>query len=142
MDIDFTILIQAGIVAFLLLSLNGVLFRPLVGVFEARRAKLEGARDEIEKLKRLSQEDLSAYQVRIREANDAARTELEKLRDEGRSKERELLANVRAEIADRLNDTRKSLEHAEGEARQSLSAQVDTLAGEMASKILGREVGV
>ncbi|MEO1174991.1 MAG: hypothetical protein AAFX94_23490, partial [Myxococcota bacterium] len=99
MDIDVTILIQAGIVAVLLLTLNGLLFGPILEVFEARRAKLEGARDQIEKLSRLGSEDLTEYQSRIREANEEAQDALETLRDEGRGKERELLADVRAEIA-------------------------------------------
>ncbi|MEL6761817.1 MAG: ATP synthase F0 subunit B [Myxococcota bacterium] len=140
MDIDVTILIQAGIVLFLLLSLNGLLFKPMLEVFDAREAKLQGARDSIESLNRLAKEDLEAYRTRIREANDRAQDEKEALRDAGRARERELLSEVRAEIADSLNDARSTIEAQEGQARQSLSAQVDTLAGDMASKILGREV--
>ena len=141
MDIDVTILIQAGIVLVLFFTLNGLLFQPILQVFEARHKKLEGARDEIEQLTLLKKDDLEAYQVRIRKAADAAFAKREELRDEGRSKERELLSQVRAEIADSLNDARGKIEDQEGEARQSLSTQVDALAGEMASKILGREVG-
>ncbi|MEO1302787.1 MAG: ATP synthase F0 subunit B [Myxococcota bacterium] len=140
MDIDVTILIQAGIVLFLLLSLNGLLFKPLLEVFDAREAKLQGARDSIESLNRLAKDDLEAYRTRIREANDRAQDEKEALRDDGRARERELLSEVRAEIADSLNDARSTIEAQEGQARQSLSVQVDTLAGDMASKILGREV--
>lgn len=140
MDIDVTILIQAGIVLFLLLSLNGLLFKPMLEVFDAREAKLQGARDSIESLNRLAKEDLEAYRTRIREANDRAQDEKDALRDAGRARERELLSEVRAEIADSLNDARSTIEAQEGQARQSLSAQVDTLAGDMASKILGREV--
>ncbi len=140
MDIDVTILIQAGIVLFLLLSLNGLLFKPLLEVFDAREAKLQGARDSIESLNRLAKDDLDAYRTRIREANDRAQDEKEALRDDGRARERELLSEVRAEIADSLNDSRSTIEAQEGQARQSLSVQVDTLAGDMASKILGREV--
>lgn len=141
MDIDVTILIQAGIVLVLFFALNGLLFQPILQVFEARHKKLEGARGEIDKLTMLKKDDLEAYQVRIREAADEAFSAREALRDEGRSKERELLSQVRAEIADSLNDSRGKIQEQEGEARQSLSTQVDAIAGEMASKILGREVG-
>jgi len=141
MDLDVTLLIQAGIVLVLMLILNPLLFQPILKVFEARRAKLEGARDAIEELTRLGKEDLEAYRVRIREANNRAQDEREKLRDEGRLRERELLAEVRAEIADKLNATRSTIQNEEGEARQSLATQLDAISAEMASKILGREVG-
>ncbi len=141
MDLDVTILIQAAIVLVLFFTLNGLLFQPILQVFEARHQKLEGARDEIEKLTALKKDDLEAYQIRMREAADRAFAKREELRDEGRAKERELLSQVRAEIADSLNDARGKIDEQEGQARQSLSAQVDAIAGEMASKILGREVG-
>ena len=141
MDIDVTILIQAGIILVLFFTLNGLLFQPILEVFEARHKKLEGARGEIDKLTALKADDLDAYQVRIRKAADEACGKREERREEGRAKERELLSQVRAEIADSLNAARGKIDLQEGEARQSLSAQVDALGGEMASKILGREVG-
>lgn len=141
MDLDVTILIQAGIVLVLFFTLNGLLFQPILQVFEARHQKLEGARDEIERLQTLKKEDLEAYQVRMRKAADAAFAKREELRDEGRAKERELLSQVRAEIADALNEARGKIDEQEARARQSLATQVEAIAGEMASKILGREVG-
>lgn len=140
MDIDVTILIQAGIVLVLLFTLNGTLFKPIMEVFDARHAKLGGARDDIEKMTRLGAENLEAYQVRIRKANDTAHQAREEQRGKGREKERELLSNVRAEIADSLNSAREQVKTEEGNARQSLAPDVDDMARSIASKILGREV--
>jgi F-type H+-transporting ATPase subunit b len=141
MDIDVTILIQAGIVLVLMVTLNGMLFKPIMGVFDARHAKLGGARDDIDEMERLKASDLEAYQVRIRKANDEAHEAREGLRDEGRGRERELLSEVRAEIADALNGARQKVKTEEGNARQNLAAEVDDMGRSIASKILGREVG-
>ena len=140
MDLDVTLIAQFVLLAFLLVSLNGILFKPLLGVLEARQHKVTGLKDEIERLTTASDADIEAYQTRLREACDIAARERETLRSQGRDEERKILTETRADINRQLADAREKTGAAEREARGQLASQVDTLAKQMAQKILGREV--
>lgn len=140
MDLDVTLIVQLLIFLTLLVTLQGILFKPFLGVLEARHAKMEGAQDEIGRLQRLGAEDLEKYQTRIREARDLALRERDALRNQGREEERRLLNEVRAEITRTLNEAREKVSTAERDARQQLSAETEALARRMVEKVLGREV--
>ena len=140
MDLDVTLIAQFVLLAFLLVSLNGILFKPLLGVLDARQHKVTGLKGEIERLTTASDADIEAYQTRLREARDIAAREREALRNNGRDEERKILTETRADINRQLSDAREKTSAAEREARVQLEPQVDSLAKQMVQKILGREV--
>lgn len=140
MDLDVTLLAQFALLTFLLVSLNGILFKPLLGVLDARQHKVVGLKDEIERLTTASDADIEAYQTRLREARDIAQREREALRSAGRDDERKLLGETRADITKSIVDARERTAKAESEARAQLTPQVEQLSKQMVHKILGREV--
>jgi F-type H+-transporting ATPase subunit b len=140
MDLDVTLIAQFVLLAFLLVSLNGILFKPLLGVLEARQHKVTGLKGEIERLTAASDSDIEAYQTRLREARDIAARERDTLRGQGRDEERKILTETRADINRQLTDARGKTSAAEREARAQLTPQVEALAKQMVQKILGREV--
>jgi F-type H+-transporting ATPase subunit b len=141
MDIDVTLLLQLGLFLLMLTALNGLLFKPFLGVLDARYEKLHGLRDEADKLERDAQKDIEVYEARLREARDTALRERELLVTAGREEERRLLALVRADIAKQMNDARKELGLQETAIKKSLSADTEQLAKKLIEKVLGREVG-
>lgn len=140
MDIDVTFLLQLGLFLVLLVTLNGLLFKPFLRVMEARHDKIHGAAQDISHLLRSAEEDREAYLQRIREARAKAQAAREEVVSKGREEEREKLAAVRAEIADSLNQTRNQIQQQQAEARQALDGEVDALSRSLASKLLGREL--
>lgn len=140
MDIDLTILFQLALFLGLLVSLSGIIIRPLMDVIDARYERLEGGKGEVERLERLADENRSAYQARIHEASAVARRERQGLRTKANEESRKMLADVRAEISDKLNTTRDEVRGAETKARDVLAADTDSLARSLATKIIGREV--
>ncbi len=140
MDIDLTILFQLTLFLVILVILTGALFRPLLKVIEARHQKIHGTKTEVDRLQRLAAENQDAYATRIREARNVARTERENLRAKGNDEKRRVLAEVRAEIAQALNETRERVSTAEAEASNVLSADTEELARRLVSKVIGREV--
>lgn len=140
MDLDVTLLAQFALLTFLLVSLNGILFKPLLGVLDARQHKVVGLKEEIERLTTASDADIEAYQTRLREARDIAGRERETLRSAGRDDERKILGDTRSDINKAIAEARERTAKAEGEARSQLTPQVDQLAKQMVTKILGREV--
>ena len=140
MDLDVTLLAQFALLTFLLVSLNGILFKPLLGVLDARQHKVVGLKDEIERLTTASDADIEAYQTRLREARDIAQREREALRTTGRDDERKLLGETRADLNKTIVEARDRTAKAESDARIQLTPQIEQLAKQMVHKILGREV--
>lgn len=141
MDLDFTLLLQLGLFLIVLVSLNRILFQPLLRVFEARHQRMHAVKDEIDKLKREAVADLDVYQGRMRAARDAAQSEREKLVAAGREEERRLLVEMRSEIAKTLNEAREQILAIELDGKRQLDADTAELASRLASRVLGREVG-
>jgi F0F1-type ATP synthase membrane subunit b/b' len=140
MDINVTILIQLGLFLFVLVTASGLLIRPFLRIIEERHQKTQGLKDEIDRLARLAEENQTAYVARVREARNVARQEREALRAQGNDEKRKLLAQVRSDIAQALNDTRDRIARSEGEAGVALARERDQLAKLLVAKVLGREV--
>jgi len=140
MDLDVTLLVQLSLLAFLMVSLNGILFKPLLGVLDARQHKVVGLKEEIEKLTAASDADIEAYQTRLREARDIAHRERDALRGQGRDDERKILSETRADITRNIVEARERTAKAEKEARTQLTPQIEQLGKQIVQKILGREV--
>lgn len=141
MDLDVTLLFQTGIFLFLLVTLNGLLWKPLMGLMEARHAKLEGLREESTRLGELGRREMEAYQARIREARDQAQRERDALRTAGRDEERRLLGDTRAEINRVLTEARDKIATQERDAKKALAPDVEALAQRMVEKVVGQKLG-
>ncbi len=140
MDLDVTLLFQLGLFLVCLVVLNGLIFKPFLRVIEEREERIEGAREDVERLTKLGDADMEQYQARMREARRKAQQEREALKSDGRDEERRLLAETRAQIAEGLGEKRNQISAAELEARRSLSADTEALTRQLVSKVLGREV--
>lgn len=140
MDIDITYPIQFGLLLLTLVTLNGIVLRPLLDIFQKREAQTEGADAGTERLVAQGNADMEQYQARMREARSQAQAARDALREEGREEERKILAQVRAEIADTLNDARTQVSEAEAKARAELSRDIPAMSKALVEKMLGRRV--
>ncbi len=140
MDIDLTYLFQLGLFLICLVTINGLLLRPFLRVIMERDEKIEGAQEDSERLQKLGDADMEKYQARMRDAKVKAQAEREKHRNEGREAERKLLAEVRAEIAHKIDEARTEIGAAEIEAQKDLSVDTEKMARQLVEKVLGRKV--
>jgi len=140
MDINVTILFQLALFLFVLVTLTNILFKPFLKILDERYRKIHGRKVEVDRLERLAGENQSAYIARIREARTVARQERETLRAAGNDEKRKLLADVRVEISQALNETREQVANSEAEARGQLAAENQALAKLLVAKVAGREV--
>lgn len=141
MDIDVTLFFQLAIFLMVLLTLNGLLFKPFLRVIEARHQKIHGMKDDVDRLERLSAADRIAYESRMRDARRDAQRNRESLRNAGREEERRLLTQTRLEISQSLNAKREQVASVESSAKKGLAVHTDALAQQLVQKVLGREVG-
>ena len=139
MDIDVTYLIQLGIFLFLLVSLNSIILKPFLKVIRERDAKIEGAREEVEVLRKQGDADQAAYQERMRKARFEAHEAREALKGEGREEQRKILTATREEIAKVIASARDEIEAAELRARMHLSSDTEALAESLVHKMVQSE---
>ncbi len=139
-DIDATLFIQLGLFLLMFILLRSLLFKPVLGLIEARRQATEGRRAQalslLEEASRLSEE----VEEKLQKARKEAKSDRKQLLDEARSSERDIMSNARSSAHALMEESQKK---AESEARHvvaELEAQTRSLAKSVAHKALGRPI--
>lgn len=139
-DLDLTLFVQLGFFLLLLVVLKPTLFDPMMRLFEEREKRIEGTRHKATKEDEKSAKALAKTEAILNTAREAGAAERDTLRAEGVKREAELMGVVRAETAATLDGGRAAIAKEAQAARTQLTGDVRTLANEIASRVLGREV--
>ena len=140
MDLDVTIFIQTGIFLLVLFGLNPILIKPIQRIIEARHAGTGGKTQDTDRLTSEAASKQQQYEARIADARKVAGEEREELRNEGRQSERSLVEEARKRAEATIDKGRADIESQATEARGALNTEVDALAQQLATKVLGREL--
>ena len=140
MDLDVTIFIQTGIFLLVLFGLNPILIKPIQRIIEARHAGTGGKTQDTDRLTSEAASKQQKYEARIADARKVAGEEREELRNEGRQSERSLVEEARKRAEATIDKGRADIESQATEARGALNTEVDALAQQLATKVLGREL--
>lgn len=139
-SIDKTLFLQMINFIILMVVLNYLLYRPLLGIIEKRKKILESSAEEVERLKKTIEDKQKEYEEKLRlakqealdlkasllkEANDEARAMI----DERRNKIPAMMAEVQERVAKEVEAARKILHN-----------QSRELSREIAEKVLGRSL--
>jgi F-type H+-transporting ATPase subunit b len=141
MDLDITIIVQFSVLVILLVSLERLLFKPLLALLDARREKTVGTRAEGARLESLAHKDAQAYAEQLKEARKQVQRDREEARRVAREKERALLLEQREKAASVVVAGRGAVMEAEAGARMKLASESQVLAREIVQRLLGRGVG-
>lgn len=139
-EINWTIGLQFLNFFVLLLLLNVLLYRPLRGVLEKRKATVDGGHARARELKEQIAEKMARYQDQLQQAKIKGNEEKTALRTAAAKEEAEILADARAAAGVRLQAIREQVQAEAAQAGQQLRAQTSALAAQVASKVLGRGV--
>ena len=139
-DLDGTFFIQFGIFAIAFLVLRSLIFKPMVALFEAREEAIDGAKAEAKRLQAGADEAGQTFDEKMRQVRLGAGQERERLRAEGLKLEQDLFDKVRVETDKQLADADAKMKIEGARIRQEVGADVPTLARQIASKLLQREV--
>jgi F-type H+-transporting ATPase subunit b len=139
-DFDGTVVVQLVLFLVLFVIANRFLFQPYLVLRERRKAGIEGARDEAERMSAQADAKLADYEKQLTVARDRANEQGRKVRLEGIAHEREVTDAAKA-AAQRATDEAQATMRRETEAaRAQLMPQAEALAKAISSKLLGREV--
>jgi len=130
------------IALFLLLvwPLDRLLFKPLLAVLDERRQRIQGARTRADALAADADEVMRRYQGQVGEARTEAEAGRREVLDRARAEQTEVLNEARGEAEDRTRQARHEVAEALERARGQLRSDAEALAGEAASRLLGRSL--
>ncbi len=139
-DLNWTFAIQLGLFVVLTLVLKPLLFDPMLKLFEEREKRIDGAKAQARRIDETSATALARYEAEMAKARAAANADREKIRAEALRREQAILADVRTATGKVLEDGKRAAEAEADRARAALKAEAGTMARDLATRVLGREV--
>jgi F-type H+-transporting ATPase subunit b len=139
-DIDGTAVVQFVLFLLVYVIANKLLFKPYLALRERRKAGIDGARAEAERMTATADAKLADYEKQLKIARDRANDEGRKVRLEAAAHEKDATDKARAASQKAINDAQTKMRADTDAARAQLLPQADALAKQIASKLLGREV--
>lgn len=139
-SIDYSLAIQIVNFILLILILNRLLYKPILGMIDKRKRQFEESEAEVKRLRETVDEKMAAYEERLRQAKvDAVAAKNEVIR-QGAEEAKAVIDAVRAEIPGMMEQFQARIDHEVGEATRILQSQSQKLSVEIAEKVLGRSL--
>lgn len=139
-DIDATSIVQFALFLVLMFVTNKLMFQPYLALRERRKAGIEGARAEAERMTAQADAKLADYEKQVAVARNRANEEARKVRGEAVVHEREVTEKARTEAQTAIDEAQTKMRSETQAARAQLMPQAEAIAKQLASKLLGREV--
>ncbi|MBS1124945.1 MAG: H+transporting two-sector ATPase subunit [Deltaproteobacteria bacterium] len=139
-DIDLTVVVQFVLFVVLYLVANKMLFQPYLDLRSRRKAGIDGARAEAERMTGQADAKLAEYEKQLAVARNRANEEGRKVRAEAVAHERDVTDKARTTVQTATAEAQARMQAETEAARRELLPQADALARSIASKLLGREV--
>lgn len=139
-DIDLTVFVQFALFLVVFLVGNKFLFQPYLKLRARRKLGIEGARAEAERIAAQAEAKLADYETQVRQARGRANEDGRKIRAEATAREKSLTDASRAAAQKALDEATAKMRTEADAARLQLLPQANTLARQIASRLLGREV--
>jgi len=139
-SLDWTLILQFVNFFVLLVVLNKLLYRPLLGVLKERRETIDGSHEKAKSLQVEIEEKMARYQAQLNDAKVAANQERTKLKQTATAEEAAILGEAQKKSSARLQTIKGQVAAEANEAGKTLKTEAEGLAGLIATKILGREL--
>lgn len=139
-DIDLTVVVQFVLFLVVFVIANRLLFQPYLRLRERRKAGIEGARAEAERMTAEADAKLADYEKQLAVARERAHEEGRKVRLEAAAHEREVTDKARAAAQAAIDEAQAQMRREAEAARAELMPQAGAIARAIASRLLGREV--
>ncbi|HKK00560.1 MAG TPA: ATP synthase F0 subunit B, partial [Desulfuromonadales bacterium] len=115
-------------------------YRPLRAVIVKRKQEIEGGHRDARDLEARVNEKMAHYQERLQEARHKGSQEKAQIRDAALRDEAGILSAAHEKAATHLKTIKNQVAVEAGKAAQALRAEARDIAGEIAGKVLGRNI--
>lgn len=140
-SLDYSVVYQIVLFLVLWVILSKVLFRPYMSLLEERERKTTGAEHDLSELEYEAARLRAQYEEKIAQAQATGNAAKEAILQEARQQREGVLSQARQESMGILEGVRQELANQMQKERQLAAAEVRAIAQEMATKVLGRNVG-
>lgn len=140
LSIDGSFLFIFVLIFVLIFLLNRTLFKPINQVLEERERLGGGRLSEAKAILARYDEQIAAYEARIRAARVESYQQLESFRREALAARAASVARAREEMAGELAAAKLEIAHQAEAARASIGGEVRQMATSISSQILGRPI--
>jgi F-type H+-transporting ATPase subunit b len=139
-SIDYSLAIQIVNFILLILILNRLLYKPILGMMDKRKRQFEESDAEVKRLRETVDQKMAAYEERLRQAKvEAVEAKNEVIR-QGAEEAKAVIDAARAEIPGMMEQFQARIDREVGEATRILQNQSQKLSVEIAEKVLGRSL--
>jgi F-type H+-transporting ATPase subunit b len=139
-SVDWTLGLQFVNFIVLLLILNKLLYKPLQKIIAERREVIESSHQKGRDLESQIEAKMLEYQNQIDAARAEANVKRGELKETAVEQETSILTEARGKAGAKLQHIKSQVAIEAAEAGELLKKQAEGLAGQIASKILGREL--
>lgn len=139
-EINWTIAVQFVNFVVLLLALNFILFRPIRAILAERKALVDGGHARARELKEQIEEKMARYQEQLQQAKLQGAQEKAQLRAQAAAQEATILGAARDAATARIHAIKERVAAEAAAAEAELKKQSVALAGQVATKVLGRGI--
>lgn len=140
-DFDATFIAQFILFTAFILVLRPLLFDPLLKVFAERERRTEGARGRSRDIDAQVIELSKKYDAELDKVRVEANQERERLRREAKEIEAKIMDGARTDVARILENGKTRITAEVEQMKKDLAEAQPTHAADIASRVLGREVG-
>jgi len=139
-DFDLTFVGQMVIFAALILVLKPLVFDPVLGLFEEREKRTDGAKAAAREMQQKAGELLRKYEHELEKVHRVAAEERDAIRAETARLEAEQMNEARQVAAKIINQGRERVAEEIHAIRFELGRNSERLARDIAARVLGREI--
>ena len=140
LKVDKTLIIQIVIFIAAIFILNSLLFKPLIQLVERREQLTTGRIKEAKELERKVEQIIKEYKEKLDEVRAKAMEERNEIRRQAQAAAEEMIAKAHSEAQTLLEEAIAELGLEAREIRAKIKPEIEILARNMASQVLGREL--
>jgi len=140
LDVDATLLVYVAVFFALFFVLRTWVFRPMMELFDAREAAIDGAKKDARALEKEAEAKLAAFEDEMAKVRAEVSAEREKMKNEARRVESDLIERVRKETGKLVADADAEMGREAARVRGEIATTAPALARQITEKLLGRGV--
>jgi len=139
-SLDYTLFLQMVNFLALIFILNLLLYKPILGIIDKRKKRLQDTEEGIRQLQQSVEERMAAYEEKLRLAKLEALEKKNEIIKEGADVAKGLLETARSEIPAMMEQFHGELSREISEAKNILTNQSRRISVDIAEKLLGRSI--
>ncbi len=139
-SVDWTLGLQFLNFVILLIILNKLLYKPLQRIMAQRREAVDGSHARAKELEGAIEDKMNLYQQQLNDAKALASEERGKLKKAAVEEESKILSEAHGKASEQLLSIRGHVADEAAKASKTLKDEAESLAAQIATKILGREL--